>query len=180
MEIELRAKLKDGSKLIKALKQRRVFVFQGLKKEKDLYFKHKADHDRKLIIRIRRSGGRGLLTFKARSTGQDTAWQEVDLPLAHPQELATLLLSSGYEEVVVITKVRCTFGYKTFEVNIDRIKELGWFVEVEAKGGAKQRKILEMGIKLMLLDFGVKEKDIIYQGYVPLAIEAKKRQGRQK
>src|SRR3989344_153967 len=174
MEIEIRAKLLSPARLIKQLKNDSRVVFESAKKEKDLYFKHQSDKDRKLVLRIRKTKTGDILTFKAKSKGADTAWPDVDMPLTHAKALEAILRGSDYEEVVTITKDRTTFRCGTFEINVDHIKELGWFVEIEARGKQSERKKLEKQLSDFLAELGINKADIIRQGYVPLALAAKK------
>ena len=138
MEIEIRAKIRNPKKIISSLKKDKGVVFVGEKAEKDIYFKHSTDTDRKLVLRIRRTKNGDMLTFKAKSKGDDTAWPDVDLPLSDAKSLEKILRGSDYEEVITITKNRSTYTKKKFEINIDHLKELGWFIEIEGRGTQKE------------------------------------------
>jgi len=174
MEIEIRAKVLKPVQLIKQLKNNSGVIFSGEKKEKDIYFKHRSDKERKLVIRIRRTKSGDILTFKAKSKGEDTAWPDVDMPLSDAKTLESILRDSDYEEVVSITKERITFRHDNLEINVDHIKELGWFIEVEARGKASERKKREKQLSDFLVGIGIGTNDIIRQGYVPLALAARK------
>ncbi len=175
MEIEIRAKIDNPKKITNLLKKDKNVVFVSEKAEKDIYFKHSTDIDRKLVLRIRRTKSGDMLTFKAKSKGDDTAWPDVDLPLNDAKSLEKILRGSDYEEVVTITKKRST--YKTrkekFEINIDHIKELGWFIEIEGRGTQKERKHIEENLNKTLTSLGINQADIVRQGYVPLALAKK-------
>lgn len=173
MEIEIRAKIGNPKKITSLLKKDSGVVFAGEKTEKDTYFKHSTDIDRKLILRIRRTKSGDILTFKAKSKGDDTAWPDVDLPLSDAKSLEKILRGSDYEEVITITKSRSTYKKKNFEINIDNIKELGWFIEIEGRGTQKERKNIEKEINQTLRLFGINRIDIVRQGYVPLALAKK-------
>ncbi len=170
MEIEIRAKLKTPKAIIARLKKDRAVKFVGEKVERDLYFKHATDRKRQLVLRIRRTKNGDMLTFKAKSSGDDTAWPDVDLPLADAPALEGILRGANYEEVVRISKTRSTYKSGHFEINIDHIKELGWYIEIEGRGTQKQRPQIERALEQMFLSFGIQESDIVRQGYVPLAI----------
>lgn len=173
MEIEIRAKIENPKKITTLLKKDKEVIFVGEKEEKDIYFKHSTDIDRKLVLRIRRTKSGDILTFKAKSTGDDTAWPDVDLPLSDAKSLEKILRGSDYEEVVTITKRRSTYTKKKFEINVDHIKELGWFIEIEGRGTQKERKHIEEEINKTLRLFGIEQADIVRQGYVPLALAKK-------
>lgn len=173
MEIEIRAKIGKPKEITNLLKKDKEVVFVGEKEEKDIYFKHSTDTERKLVIRIRKTKKGDILTFKAKSTGDDTAWPDVDLPLSDAKSLEKILRGSNYEEVITITKKRATYNKKKFEINIDHIKELGWFIEIEGRGTQKQRKQIEKELNETLCLFGINQADIVRQGYVPLALAKK-------
>ncbi|KKU79472.1 MAG: hypothetical protein UY04_C0008G0012, partial [Parcubacteria group bacterium GW2011_GWA2_47_7] len=103
-----------------------------------------------------------------------TAWPDVDMPLSDAKTLESILRDSDYEEVVSITKERITFRHDNLEINVDHIKELGWFIEVEARGKASERKKREKQLSDFLVGIGIGTNDIIRQGYVPLALAARK------
>lgn len=171
MEIEIRAELKNGKKLLDTLKKTKGIKFVGTYKEDDRYLKHGTDIERSLILRIRRKKDKSILTFKGKAKGKDTAWPDVDLPLSDPKTLEGLLLSNNYVDVVRIKKDRSMFKKGDFEINVDKIDNLGWFVEVEGRGNAKDRKKVETAIHALLADLGIEKGQIIEKGYVPLALE---------
>lgn len=175
MEIEIRAQIGNPKKITNLIKKDKNVVFVSEKAEKDIYFKHSTDTDRKLVLRIRRTKDGDMLTFKAKSKGDDTAWPDVDLPLSDAKSLEKILRGSDYKEVVTITKKRSTYKTKKekFEINIDHIQELGWFVEIEGRGTQRERKRIEQEINDTLLLFGIDRADIVRQGYVPLALAKK-------
>ena len=175
MEIEIRAKIADPKKLINLLKKDKAIVFIKEKTENDIYFKHASDRARKLVLRIRRTKKADMLTFKAKSSGDDTAWPDVDLPLADAKTLEKILRGNDYVEVVRITKKRRTYSRGKFELNLDHIKELGWFIEIEGRGTQKQRAHIERELNSILLSLGINQDDIVRQGYVPLALAAREK-----
>lgn len=170
MEIELRAKLENGQKLLDSFMGDSRFNLKSKSDEKDVYFKITSDPERKLVVRIRYSNGSTMLTFKAKATGADTAWKDVDTVLDDPETLTSILLSCGFEQLVVIEKHRASFSFENFEVNIDSIKDLGWFIEVEGRGDDDAREQVETDIKAFLNSIGITESDIVTKGYVPLKL----------
>jgi len=175
MEIEIRAKIGNPKKITSSLKKDKNVVFVSEKAEKDVYFKHSTDTDRKLVLRIRKTKNGDTLTFKAKSKGDDTAWPDVDLPLNDAKSLEKILRGSDYEEVVTITKKRATYKTKKekFEINVDHIQELGWFVEIEGRGTQRERKSVEKKLNETLALYGIAQTDTVRQGYVPLALAKK-------
>lgn len=171
MEIEIRAKLVSGKKLIDALNKTKGVKFIGTYKEDDRYFKHATDIQRNLVLRIRRKKDKAILTFKSKAKGKDTAWPDIDLSLSDPKVLEGILLSNNYVDVVRIKKDRFMFAKGNFEINVDKIDGLGWFIEIEGRGNAKERKKIETAIHDLFKDFSIEKDQIIERGYVPLMLE---------
>lgn len=181
MEIEIRARLGSSDRRI----QRAVAAIPGARKigtteEFDRYIKHRSDKRRDLIFRIRRCGPKALFTLKAKARGKDTAWADVDMPVEDPRTLETLLLENAYKIVVDIHKQRTTYKWKSFEINVDRIRGLGWFIEVEGRGTTAQRSCIEQGIMQLFERLCIPQKQIVHQGYVPLMIAQNAEKARKK
>ena len=129
MEIEVRARINDASKIKDLLQTKAEFVESS--NENDLYLRHESDVGRSLVLRIRRKENGSFLTFKGKSKGDDTAWPDVDLPLSHPDDLENLLLGSDYIEVVRINKHRSTYREQDFEINLDEIDTINYLSYVD-------------------------------------------------
>lgn len=169
MEIEIRARVNDVSKIKASLQAETKFIETS--NENDLYLRHKGDVERLIVLRIRRKENGALLTFKGKAKGDDTAWPDVDLPLSRPDDLEHLLLESGYVEVVRILKHRSTYRMNDFEINLDEIDDLGIFIEIEGHGTEEEREKVERDITQFLTDRGIQQSDIIRKGYVKLMLE---------
>jgi adenylate cyclase class 2 len=169
MEIEVRAKIKDIAAMKATLEAEAEFL--GSSEEDDLYLRHENDIRQTVIFRIRRKESGAVFTVKGKSSGDDTAWPDVDLPLVHPDDLEDLLLQGGYIQVVRIEKRRLTFQARNFEINLDIINDLGNFIEIEGRGSNEERYSVEQAISRFLVYLGITESDIIRKGYVPLMLE---------
>lgn len=168
-EVELRARTlyKNFQEKLNALDVKKIKETNQV----DIYYKFVGDIDRKLVIRIREMPGKTKLTFKGSSKfEQDIAWQEWENEITDANFLKKLMLSNGIEEVCQINKQRTSYQIDGFEVNYDRIKKLGDFIEVEIITDN-----VEIGTKMIRTfmhdKLGLSEKDIVTKGYVPLMIE---------
>ena len=177
MEIELRAKISNAQLLEEKLKQLPgIIEKKNEERQVDLYFKHGSEINEKMVIRIRKNytNNRALLTFKSKSRhSQDIAWQDFDTPIDNSDKLEDLLINSGYVYFCLIDKIRQSFAYKDFEINIDNIRDLGLFIEIEKNGMEKEVEIIRKQIIELLDLLGISESLIINQGYVQLAIKQK-------
>ena len=176
MEIEIRAKINDLKFLEKKLSQlENIYETKSQERQVDTYFKHENDKDRKLIIRIRKNyknKNTAILTFKSKAPKKqdDIAWQDFDTEIINPDKLENLLLDSGYDYYCLIDKVRQSFEYKKFEINIDNIRDLGQFIEVEKNGNEKEIVKIKSEILDLLKLLGINENNVINKGYVQLVI----------
>ncbi len=173
MEIELRARIDDKTSFIQKLKAKDGVTHKGSLFQHDEYFKHSTDKNRDLVLRIRTENDKkSILTFKAKDTsGGDTAWADVDAILDDADNLRKIFLANQYELVVDIKKNRESFEYKDYEINVDDIEGLGFFVEIEGRGNEEERDGIESSLKQILSDLDVSESDFVFKGYVPLMIE---------
>lgn len=175
MELELRARVNNIDVLQQAINTlpNVAVVAQGVR-EMDTYLKHRKDEERQLIFRIRRSDANTLLSLKAKARhDSDVLWQDIDIPLEKPDAVEDILMGNGYEYVVVIDKVRDSFRYNEYEINVDNVKDLGYFVEIAYESeivGDVEEKLADM--QTLLITLGCQESDIVKKGYVPLMLEA--------
>jgi len=174
MEVEIRAKISNLDGILGKLNQlKEIKVKKQVERQVDTYIKHSQDKERVLIFRIRRKKEGAIFTLKTKSQGaKDVIWADIDLPVAEPDKLEDILMNSGYEYVVLIDKVRDSFDYQGYEINIDNIRDLGYFIEIEYQTDTDVAKdqIIE-SIKKILYSLGLTKDDIIEKGYVRLMEE---------
>ncbi len=170
MEIEYRFK---APKNIKNILQDIGAIRKSEQTQDDEYFKFNLDTERKLVIRLRKkSNGKEVLTFKGSSEDtEDTAWQEWESNIQNSDILKKLLLSNGLVNVVRIQKQRESYQFEQFEINIDQIKDLGTFVEVELQ--STDVKTAKEKILAFIENIGIKKEHVVTKGYVPLMLESK-------
>jgi len=176
MEIELRARVQNLSLLEEKIKS-----LEGVEEKKseerqtDIYMKHENDETRKMIIRIRKKYNKeqAILTFKgsAPKNQEDIAWEDFDTAIENPDNLERLLINNGYTYVCLIDKVRQSFQYKEFEINIDNVRDLGIFIEIEKNANENEIQNVKNEITNLLNQLGIQNDDLITKGYVPLMIE---------
>lgn len=179
MEIELRAKISNAQ-----LFKEKLNRLNGIAKKKenerqvDIYLKHKKDEERQSVIRIRKNyeNNNAILTFKGSSPKKhdDIAWEDFDTPINNPDNLERLLVNNGYVYVCLIDKTRQSFDYKEFEINIDNVRDMGIFVEIEKMGKENEIEKIKEEILKLFENLGINSSDIIKKGYVQMMIEVSK------
>ena len=171
MEVEIKAKVKNftniKNKLIKfgAKLERR-------KKQVDIFYKPKKEVRSTLrpgsyILRTRESGNDKFLTFKA-LTPIKGAWEEYEVRIDNTKEMQKILERLDLVRVFSINKIRISAQLGDFELNLDRVKELGNYIEIgliDTDGEKAQNKIIELYSKL-----GISEKQLERRGYGEIII----------
>lgn len=161
IEIEIQAKIKDPQKTEKKLKEKCEFV--GGRKQTDKYF---VPSDRDFFskkqpveyLRVREEKGKNHLMYCFLHFGED-GWlkktDEYETEIDDPAITEEILKKIGCILKVIVKKERKYFNCGNFEVVLDKIENLGNFIEVEAKkdlGGEERTKKACLGF---LNDLGV-------------------------
>jgi len=173
MEIELRAKITNEKLLENNLKLLAGIAEKiGGERQVDIYLKHENDIERRMVVRIRKNyeNNKAILTFKGKAKGADVAWADYDTPIENPDKLEAVLTGNGYVYVCLVDKIRQSFTYNDFEINIDNVRDLGLFIEIEKQGKEDEVEVCKKEIIGLLSKLGISENNIINQGYVQLMI----------
>lgn len=147
IEIEIRAKAPIN---IKGLLAEMGAQKKGEYSQKDKYFMFREG----FIFRVRNNK---IFTIKCNTDKRDNGWYEWESEVKETAGLEKILLKCGFKIFGVIDKRREQYKYKEFEINLDDIKGLGRYIEIEIfhsnkDAGLKKIKDLmrEMGIKKMI------------------------------
>lgn len=134
-EVEIRFKVMESeySSVLELLKQRCI-VSESI--QDDQYYCDKVYADTNTtnkcpyVLRIRQSDIRNVLTYKSFVDG-GTSWIEEETEISNVDSMRKILQYLGNTEYLRIKKERKSGKYGNIEVNLDRIKDLGVFVELE-------------------------------------------------
>lgn len=175
IEVELRAKFslkikENFFKLNPIVKKENILQI-------DKYFKVKKPIEwEDCVLRIRNNNNNEFfLAFKWKiaSKNWDIAWPEWENKIENQENLEHILLTCWYENFVNIHKTRNSYKFEDFEINLDSIKWLWDFIEVELLVNNEneienwRKKIIKF-----LDSIWIKENDLITKWYVPLCVEA--------
>lgn len=169
LEIELRAKI--DMHIADTLLSGKNVVHETY--QHDVYYKYPSIPENTWIVRIREEDSSFYLTYKSKNQAKDGAWSEVELPItsASARSLHDFFLQNGYGIEVEINKSRKTIIDKDLTVNIDEIKNLGQFIEVEIFAAPSEIDVAQDKIKQYLKTIGVPAEAIVDKGYVALMKE---------
>jgi adenylate cyclase class 2 len=166
LEVEVKARLKD----LEAIKQKLVSLgakFVAPVEQSDSYFKPKGfDKENQgpgdWIMRIRTSDKKSFLTLKTLTEALG-AWHELETEISNPEQAKKILETMQLENVFTLNKQRTYGTIEDFELCLDNIKELGYYLEVALE--ASESKNSRQKIIDFLKEIGIKEKDIEKRGY---------------
>lgn len=110
-----------------------------------------------------------------RADGLQDYAEEYESEISHPDEFRKILQFLNFKKIVIVDKQREYWNCGDFEVAVDNVKELGYFVEVEARGnfGDAIQARQECIKFLSKLEMTVNEDDLIKVGYPVMLIDNK-------
>jgi len=159
IEIEIRAKApKNIIQILRKMGAKKINEYAQL----DRYYMFKEG----FIFRVRNNR---IFTIKCNIDNRDNGWYEWESEVKDARGLEGILLKCGFELFGEINKKRQQYKYGEFEINLDDVKNLGKFIEIEIfhqnkdKGLEKVKKLMDkMGIK-----------KVINKGYINIIRERK-------
>ncbi len=178
LEVETKVKIKDVRDMRKRV--RRIARFVKKEKKTDNYFALKINGYPKKAFRVRYNGKDYVINFKKwikKYWSKDIVVKqefEFNLNEKHLANFLTLLKDLDFKEW--IRKIKYTESYKykknkrvTIEMN--KVKHLGWFLEVEYLCQKKEMKKAKEKIREVLKGLEVKQEDIDNTGYTKMLWE---------
>lgn len=116
--------MKNNAKFLKTIQQL------------DTYYnpKHRSFIDGEVVsewLRIGKRGGKTILNYKH---WYDTYCDEYEVEIDDEKNMDRILNVLGLEKLVVVDKERTTYLYRDkYEVALDKVESLGYFIEIEVK-----------------------------------------------
>lgn len=172
VEVEIQVKIERSAPLLKFLQDQAKFTDKS--KELDEYFipccRNFIDvKPTKEWLRLRNKAGKYTITYKNwyyNKNGKSTHADEYETAIKDIDQLKNIFLALKFRSLIKIEKTREKYFYKDFEISLDKIRNLGDFVEIEYKGRRQQDpvKITDSMVKL-LKNIGVGRITRNYVGY---------------
>lgn len=144
IEIEIQVKLQRTKPLIDFLESNAKIV--GIHRQNDEYFtpKHRNFLAKKQVnewLRLRNSNGKHSINYKNwyyAADGRSHHCDEFETLVDDIEIMQKILSSLDFKKICEVNKVRMIYLYKDYEIAIDKVKNLGNFVEIEYKGNSKK------------------------------------------
>jgi len=162
--IEIKAKCSDLNKIRKILISQKA-DFKGIDHQVDTYFKVNSGR-----LKLREGNIENDLIFYNRPNKKGPKKSEVILLKNDPKSSLKKILEASLEKLIVVDKLREIFFIKNVKFHLDKVKNIGTFIEIEAidrKGSLSDNKLLRQ-CNFYLKLFGIKEKDLINNSYSDL------------
>jgi len=132
-------------------------------------------------LRIGKRGNQNLITYKhfyPEYADYHTHCDEYETKIDNTDSLKKIFSALNFKKLITVDKKREVYQYKNeFEISLDEVKNLGYFMEIEAKkdfrGITKTRKKIFEFTKKLGFDLSKEDKEI-NRGY-PYLLMKKKR-----
>lgn len=169
-EIEVKAKVKDFDLLIDNLKKLGCVLSEPIIQDDYIYQKKDGGKEKGFpVLRIRKQNNKILFTLKKnRSNELDCIEKEIEVN--NDIILSEIIELLDYIKTVEVHKKRIKTNHEDYEICLDSVNNLGYFIEVEKMSDEDGQKIQNE-----LFDFletiGIKKEDRVLKGYDTLLLE---------
>lgn len=157
LEIEIKARIDNAESFSAKLL---AYGARELKtiRESDVYFNHPSRNFAKSdeALRVRTAGNESALTYKGPKIGTRSKSRfEAEVNISNPEEMQVILHKLGFTEVFCVKKERAIYEHRGVTICVDRVENLGIFVEFEKRG--EDRETIENELFDMAHRFGLSE-----------------------
>jgi predicted adenylyl cyclase CyaB len=164
LNFEFKARLKDEPRVREALK-RLCARFVGTDYQIDTYFRVPSGR-----LKVREGRIENALIFYRRSNIRRARQAAVEMMLLPRRNPLRAILSRALGTLAVVDKRREIYFVKNVKIHLDRVRQLGKFIEVEAiSRTGDARKIRSQARQFQKL-FGITAKDIVAESYSDLTL----------
>jgi len=169
-DVELKAKCPNLKK-IRGILHKEGATSSGIEKQIDIYFKTKNGR-----LKLRRGSKKSLLIYYQRPDIEGIKPNEYQLyEVGNPEQLEKML-TAALEVRVIVKKEREVFSLQNIKFNLDKVEELGDFIEIEAMAKTSEEiGKLEGVVKDFATLLGIREGEMQSQSYSDLLLEVHKK-----
>jgi predicted adenylyl cyclase CyaB len=177
IEIEITLKLEKPEKLLNWLKENAEFIEKRTQTDwyfdspkESFFFKDKNGYiDAYKWFRVRKTDKENSVCFKNwyvdEKTDKSTHCDEIETQIADSKKMVEILSKLGFKKFNETKKERKSYKYGDYRFDCDKVKGLGFFVEVEFKGELDDTKKGTAKIFELLEKIGVKNFKTTKRGY---------------
>ena len=172
--IEVEAKVRSSDKHIDSIRKLagKIGKYRGkTKKIDDYYTLEDLREYPKKSLRVRKSNGYYVVNFKQSLSYEKGvhAKKEVEFKVSDLKGFFELIDDFGFKKWLRKEKVTELYEInKYFHIELNNVKNLGWFIEVEYLAKPGEVKSARKKVVSVLKNLGVSDKDIIKDGYTKM------------
>jgi len=168
INIEIKAKSDNNDKIRSILKEKNA-DFKGVDHQIDIYFKVPEGR-----LKLRQGNIENSLIFYRRENSAQP--KESDVSLYRAKEIKDLkeVLENSLGVLVTVDKQREIYFIDNVKFHLDKVNDLGEFVEIEAIGNREEeRETLLKQCNFYLHLFGIKDNDLVSVSYSDMLLSIK-------
>ena len=164
IEVEIKVKV-ENLKVIKSQLSRRGKLIKSIRQIDEYYVpKHRDFFAQKPQptewLRIRTNPDKAIFEYdksiNKKADGEQDCAEEYETGISNAEEFKKILFFLNFKKVVTVKKQREYWDCGDFEVALDNVKDLGRFIEVEAKGNFKSTEKSKKACLKFFSDLGIK------------------------
>jgi len=157
--IKIKISLKKYNYLDSFLQNNAKFIYES--HQHDIYYKINKNNSE--YLRIRKHGNKKTLTYKKWQNNIDCDEYEVEInSIKNLDKIFNIL---GLKQIVVVDKIRKIYNYNKYEISLDNVKKLGYFIEIEIKNITQDLKDEYKELLTMAKTLNLNIEDIEYNRY---------------
>ncbi len=164
-EIEVKVKVSDIDSVIKSLSNLGCILSEPVTQNDVVYINYNRPfidfREGDIFLRIRKTQGKVIFTLKK---GEEMNSIEKEFSVDDAQQLHDTLTLLGFRPEVEVTKIRRKTSYNNYEICIDDVPGLGFFIELEEI--TENDAIVTQNAMINFLNsIGIDTKDRVMNGY---------------
>jgi len=130
----------------------------------DTYFDHPYYNFKKRdeALRVREVGSNLFLTYKGKKLDKETKTRK-EIEIKVGKKIFSLLKTLGFFEVDRVEKIRDFYQWNNLRIYLDKVRNLGEFLEIEGKRWEDKKRILKL-----LKKINIKKENLIRKSYLEL------------
>ena len=179
-EIEIKLPLKNPGKVILVLDRIAQVIGKNIVQKGTYYVPKHRDFLSETYpfewLRIRETDKGAVLNYKhfyPENVNVTDYCDEFQTKIEDAKAMKKILASLDFKEIVVVEKTRHKWLYKDVKIAVDEVKELGWFIELEAENPVDPKETKEYLRKVLEeLEAEVGEEDL--RGYPFMVLNKRK------
>ena len=174
-EIEIKARISNLEPLEKSLTQLGCSFSKPVIQKDTIYIPKGIAFENLIpgtsVLRIRELNDKVFFTLKQRKPqAEELIKIEKEIVVSDAKTMASIIELLGYSPAVQVNKKRRTCTYQSYEICLDKIDQLGSFIEIECISHEDPEKI-QKDMLDFLLSLGISESAIERKGYDTLMYE---------